>query len=359
MKEAKAGSEFLPESLSVSMILDEFIKNRNGVLEWLLQPGQPSVVYYSLTRLLKKKEQDSQVRQAREDIMLRGLVPAILSQQNADGSWAVPLRFYHQKFTGAVWQLMILAEHFANPEDERVRKTCNFILENSQEQERFGFAYNKSGNSQGGRPSEVIPCLTGNMVWSLSRLGMLEDEGVQKGIDWICRYQRADDGAADFPADWPYKRFEMCYGKPSCHMGVVKSLKALAEIPPDKRNAQVQDKIKTLAEFLLIHHLFKKSHDLEKVSKPGWLKPGFPLMYQTDILEILEILVSLGYRDPRMQAALAILEKKQGPEGRWKLENSFNGKMLVNSEKKGAWSRWITAKALYVLTRNGNPLPNF
>lgn len=318
-------------------------------LDWLLEREHPSVRYFVLKKLFDKPEQDPAMQQCLRDIMTTGIVPLILNKQNADGSWGVPHRFYHQKYGGTVWQLMVLAEHFADPGDARVRKACEFILENSQDQERFGFAYNKAGKTRGGRPTEVIPCLTGNMVWSLVRLGMLEDERVQKGIEWICRYQRANDGAPDFPPDWPYQRFEMCYGRHSCHMGVVKSLKALAEIPVEKRSPAVKEKIAELAEYLLIHHIFRKSHDLEKVSRPGWLKLGFPLMYQTDVLEILEILVSLGYDDPRMQEAIGILEKKKGPDGRWKLENTFNGKMLTDIEKKGEASKWITAKALFVL----------
>jgi hypothetical protein len=93
----------------------------------------------------------------------------------------------------------------------------------------------------------------------------------------------------------------------------------------------------------------KKSHDLERVSKPGWLKLGFPLMYQTDVLEILCALADVGIRDERMEAALGILNSKRGADGRWKLENSFNGKMLVDIERKGAASKWITARALYAL----------
>lgn len=319
------------------------------VMEWLLKEENPSVRYYTLTRLLNKPENDPLVQQSLKDIMQAGVVSKILEKQNEDGSWGEPLRFYRNKYGGTVWQLMILAEHFANPKDPRVRKACAFILENSQEQERFGFAYDQAAKNKGGRASEVIPCLTGNMAWSLIRLGMLEDERVQKGIDWICKYQRADDDRSEFPEDWPYKRFEPCYGRHSCHMGVVKSLKALAEIPPEKRNPAVKEKIEALAEYLLIHHIFKKSHEPDKVSRPGWLKLGFPLMYQTDILEILEILVRLGYHDPRMEEAQDILLKKQSPEGRWKLENTFNGRMLVNIEQKGKDSKWITAKALFVL----------
>jgi hypothetical protein len=72
-------------------------------------------------------------------------------------------------------------------------------------------------------------------------------------------------------------------------------------------------------------------------------------MYQTDILEILAILTDLGYSDSRMSSALEIVRQKQTKEGRWKLENTFNGKMITNIEVKGSDSKWITYRALKVL----------
>jgi hypothetical protein len=144
----------------------------------------------------------------------------------------------------------------------------------------------------------------------------------------------------------PYDRFKMCWGSHSCHMGVVKSLKALAAIPEAERSEETKRTISQAVEFLLLHHIYKKSHNLRAMSKPGWTKLGFPLMYQTDILEILGILARLKIKDPRMAEALALLASKEGPDGRRMLENSFNGKFLVDIEKKGKPSKWITLKAL-------------
>ena len=67
---------------------------------------------------------------------------------------------------------------------------------------------------------------------------------------------------------------------------------------------------------MLVHHIHKQSHNLGRVSKPGWKKFGFPLMYQTDVLEILGILTSLGYRDERMQEAVDLLVSKQDKHGK-------------------------------------------
>ena len=134
-------------------------------------------------------------------------------------------------------------------------------------------------------------------------------------------------------------------------MGAVKALKALAEIPEKKRSAAMKQTIEKGAEYLLLHHVFKSSHTVNHVPKPGWLKFGFPLMYQTDALEILGILTQLGYKDKRMQEAIDVVVSKQDNRGRWILENTFNGRYQVNIEKKGKPSKWITLNALRTLKR--------
>ena len=200
-----------------------------------MEKNNPSVRYYALTKLLGYSSNNDEVIEAKNEIMISGLVPQILKQQHEAGNWGNEKKFYLEKYSGTVWQLIILAELSADPSDERIKKACNFILDNSQDKESFGFSINSSGNEKGGRHSEVIPCLTGNMVFSLIKLGFLNDDRVQKAIQWICKYQRTDDGEENIPQGWPYERFEICWGKHTCHMGVVKSLKALAAIPEEKR----------------------------------------------------------------------------------------------------------------------------
>ena len=72
-------------------------------------------------------------------------------------------------------------------------------------------------------------------------------------------------------------------------------------------------------------------------------------MYQTDIFEILGILVELDYHDSRMEDAIEKLKTKKNKEKRWDLENTFNGRMIKNVETKGKLSKWITLKALNIL----------
>jgi hypothetical protein len=317
--------------------------------DWLLEKDNPSVRYFTLTQIQDKPQNSPEAQEAKKEIMLTGVVPKILAKQREDGYWEAPEKFYTAKYRGTVWQLIILAELGADGNDPRIKKACEFILENSQERKSSGFSAWLSVKVGGGRYSGVIPCLTGNMVWSLIRLGFLDDPRVQRGIEWIVKYQRFDDGEAWPPKIWPYEKATYCFGKHSCFMGVVKALKALAEIPPDKRSAAAVDTLNRGAEYLLKHHIFKKSHNLTRVSKPGWVRLGFPLMYQTDVLEILGILTQLGYRDGRMQEAVDLVVSKQNELGRWKLESTFNGRFQASIEEKGSNSKWVTLNALKVL----------
>jgi hypothetical protein len=316
--------------------------------DWLVEKENPSVRYFTLKDILGKAENDPDVKDAREKIMTTGIVPRILEKQNADGSWGVPENFYvNAKYKGTVWNIITLAELGADGKDQRTKKTAEFIIARSQDKQSGGFAY--TSGEDGGDHERVIPCLTGNMVFSLIRFGYLDDPAVKHGIDWITKYQRFDDGIEQEPKGWPYQRFPNCWGKHTCHMGAVKSLKALAEIPVGQRNKAVNETIKKGAEYLLIHHLYKSSHDPSVAAKRFWANFGFPTLWKIDALEMLGIIVKLGYHDERMQDAIDLLVSKQDELGTWKMEKSWNSRLLVSLEKDDKPSKWITLNALRVL----------
>ena len=380
-------------------------------ISWLLDGGDPSVRYFTLTELLGSSPDSPEAAAARCDIMTRGAVPRILAAQGGDGHWEGRDRFYTAKYRGTVWQLLILAELGADGSDERVRRGCEAALRDAQDRLSGGFATDRArkrarkrsgggsseGDDDGGRGegggkgeggafgvegggasgeggglhSRVIPCLTGNLVFSLIRLGLLDDPRLQAAVDWLTTYARFDDGDGAAPGTvagphgdgvaptgWPYDAWQMCWGRHSCHMGVVKTLKGLAEIPPQRRSPAVQRTLDDGVEFMLRHHVHKRSHDPARDSRPGWKRFGFPRMYQTDVLEILGILAKLGSAgDERAGAARALVAARADAQGRWKLQDTFNGRFVVDIETRGQPSRWVTLRALTALeaVRTGRP----
>ncbi len=98
---------------------------------WLLEDENPSIKYLTLREILEKSESASEVKSARRNIMENGVIPKILAKQAPGGYWEKEEDFYvRTKYKGTVWQLIILAELWADRDNPRIKKTCEFILSN-------------------------------------------------------------------------------------------------------------------------------------------------------------------------------------------------------------------------------------
>jgi hypothetical protein len=104
------------------------------------------------------------------------------------------------------------------------------------------------------------------------------------------------------------------------------------------------------AQLLLRYHLASADYPFTGKISTAWFKLGFPLSYWSDVLEILTVLVALGYgRNPCLAEAYQWLLHKQDAQGRWKLENALTGKSWIDIERCGKPSKWITLRALRVV----------
>eukprot|EP00727_Mastigamoeba_balamuthi_P007661 m51a1_g3515 hypothetical protein (369) ;mRNA; f:905198-906523 len=333
-----------------------------AVRAWLLSADDP-LARYSASRLACVGCSEGDREDARQAARVCKTVERVFRDQKPDGHWLEPDEFYSNKYkasncpdlaprisAGTVWAFLELAELGVDWADEaRTRRAAEFLLEWSQDRQSGAFAYCGSEGA-GGDHAQALPCLTGNMAWAMLRLGMWDDPRVQRCVEGIARWIRFDDGETRAPKEWPYVKHDNCWGRHACMMGIVKCLKALAEVPEQHRSDAVRHAIDGAVEFVLVHRLFKSSHDPGKVANDSWLRLSFPRFWGTDILEMLVVLVGLGVRDARMQDAIDALLAKRTPEGLWVLEGTNkNGRMQCSLEKVGDPSRWLTMQALHVL----------
>jgi hypothetical protein len=72
-------------------------KPNSKIVDWLLEENNPSVRYFTLRNLLGRPERSIEVQDAKNAIMTKGVVPKILSAQNAEGYWAEKDKFYRAK----------------------------------------------------------------------------------------------------------------------------------------------------------------------------------------------------------------------------------------------------------------------
>jgi hypothetical protein len=138
-------------------------------------------------------------------------------------------------------------------------------------------------------------------------------------------------------------------GQP-CAWGAVKAMKALQTVPPGERSALIDHAIQVGAEFLLSRDPASAEYPYTERVSSSWFKFIFPMSYWADVLEIAEVLATLGLLpDPRMDRLIKLIQSKQDDQGRWKMENSLNGKMWIDIETPGKPSKWITLRAMRVL----------
>lgn len=316
-------------------------------LPWLLEPddGNPGVRLLALRYLLDRPVDDREVQLAQQTVMTSGPVPAILEAQDADGYWVKPGAGYGPKYRGTEWQIIFLGELGADPSDERVRRGCAYVLAHSTAP-NGGFSAMANAVASG-----VVHCLNGNLLVALQRLGFGDDTRVQAALDWQAR-AITGEGDIQFIKSGTCGPGFCCaanYGL-ACGWGAVKALRALLTVPPDRRTPAIERAVQAGAEFLLSRDPAAADYPyLERVSST-WFKFGFLLSYWSDVLELVTVLAQAGYgRDPRLDAAWQLILDKQDAQGRWKLENSLNGKTWQDIEAKGQPSKWITLRARLAL----------
>ena len=84
--------------------------------------------------------------------------------------------------------------------------------------------------------------------------------------------------------------------------------------------------------------------------KQAWTRFGFPTNYNSDILEAMLALASVGApMSAALEKPLQVIRDKRTAEGVWLLEKSLNGQMWVDVEVKGQPSKWLTLFAMMVL----------
>ncbi len=327
---------------------------KDPTLRWLLEPKDPSVRHEALIDLLHKPKNAKDVLGARDKIPSSRLVKKIIGSQTSEGFWAPKNDCYRPKWTSAVWPLALLGE-LAVPADDRIKAEVERFLDLHQAES--GAFVCPSKFERGKRWDE--PCLTGNMIRTLIKLGYSDDKRVRKAIDWLPKGQLEDGG---WNCDYPEKKV-----KHSSFMSTIEPLWAYSEIPRQQWTRKMKRSINEGAEFLLLHHLYKSDNHHWQETYPFFTKLHFPMYYFYDILHALRVLTKLGYGDDeRTRSAVQLLLSKRRPDGTWNLEGDWyregdlfyptgkGRKAPVAVEEIGKPSKWITLNAYRALTKTGD-----
>lgn len=329
------------------------LKLEQDLIDWLLEPEDAGARYLALRILGDKKELKTAARQAYE----KGQIGQVLSHMQKGGYWEKPGAGYYPKYTGTVWSVILLAQLGASVEmDNRISTACSCLLEQN---------LMKSGQfTINGLPSGTVDCVQGNLCSALLDLGC-KDSRLDKAFEWMARSVTGEGVAPmkDKNAAVRYYAGKCGPGficgannKVPCAWGATKVMLAFSKLSSEKRTALIDNAIQAGIDFLFSTDPARADYPSGYSNKPSgnWWKFGFPVFYVTDLLQVTEVLVRLGYgKDPRLAESLKIINNKRDSRGRWMLEYDYTGKTWGDFGIKKQPNKWVTLRALHVFNSAG------
>jgi hypothetical protein len=324
---------------------------RQDVIDWLLEQDGSGVDYIAMRDLTGAGEKE--LVEVKEQVHREGPIAQILDRMDPGGWWEKPGAGYSPKYTGTVWSLILLSQLGASVDaDERLSVPCKYYLDH---------AMTVHGQiSANGTPSNTVDCLQGNMLATMLDMGY-EDPRLNKAFEWMAMTVTGEGVAPMGDKSTPLRYYSGKIGpdfacgannKLACAWGAVKVMLAFSRLPAEKRTGLIERAIDRGVDFLLGVDPATAAYPCGYAEKPSgnWWKFGFPVFYITDILQIAEALVVLGYGDdPRLKNTLDLIRGKQDAGGRWSLEFSYEGKTWLDFGKKKQPNKWVTLRALRVL----------
>ncbi len=324
-------------------------------VSWLLEAAEPSIRYMVLRDLLDHPASDPDLLAARKEMYQKSLVTNILDHMNPEGWWGKEGGGYSPKYYSTVWSLILLSQLGAHMQfDKRIATAVAYYLDH---------AFCENGQiATNGTPSFTIDCLQGNMLTALLDLGC-DDARLDKAFEWMARTVTGEGLAPckDKKAELRYYAYKCgpnfacgANEKQPCAWGATKVMLAFSRLPETKRTLLVQKAIRMGVDFFFGVDPATADYPNGQSDHPSrnWWKFGFPVYYVTDLLQIAEALVGLGYgKDSRLINTLKLIREKQDAQGRWLLEYHYNEKTRMNSGKGGQPNPWVTLRAARVLKR--------
>ncbi len=324
-----------------------------ATLDWLLEPASPGARYLALRDLLGCPADDPELAAARRLAHTAGPIAAVLDAMHPGGYWAEPGPGYLPKYRSTVWSIQLLAQLGASPaQDPRILQACNYLLDQ---------ALLPAGQlTASGAPSGVAGCLQGELLASLLSLGYA-GRSLDAAFEWMARTVTGEGLAPNTQRDAPLRYYAGLCGplfacgandKLPCAWAAAKVMLAFSLLPAARRTPLVERAIRQGVDFLFSVDPATAAYPSGYSAKPSgnWWKFGFPVFYVTDLLQIVEALVGLGYgHDPRLANALQLIRSKQDPQGRYPLEYDYTGKTWVDFGPKKQPNKWVTLRAWRVL----------
>jgi hypothetical protein len=298
------------------------------VVAWLLA-GDPAVRWQVLRDLLDAPE--PAWRRERRRVGTEGWGRRLLGRQRPDGNWGRGP--YQPKWTCTTYTMQLLRQLGLPPRHPAALRACAIDLD--------ALASDGSVNFWGPRRRTGDTCVTGMILAQLCAFGA-RDRRVERVVEYVLREQMGDGG---WNCQRPRGATHASFHTTTCVLeGLHEYAAAGRALAGEAAGAAARGR-----EFLLAHRLFR-SHRTGAVVAPELTRLHFPTQWRHDVLRALDHFRASGApRDPRLEDAVAVVERRRRRDGRWSLPAPYPGAVHFTLEATGAPSRMNTLRALRVL----------
>jgi len=301
-----------------------------SVIGWLLD-GDPAIGWQVLRDLTDAPAGEVAAERARVEHVRWGA--RLLAVEDPDGLWDGGACFPAscngdepgQPWTPTMQTLQILGP---DPASHSARRAIGLVAENGR-WEHAGQRY---------FDGEVEPCINGRTI----------ETGAYFGVDVAAIVERI---LAERLADGGWNCEVENGSVRSSFDTTISVLDGLLEFERAAGgSAEVRTARRSGEEYLLERGLFRRKSTGALV-QPEYLEFAFPYYWHYDVLRALDYFRWSGAdQDPRMAEAVAVVQSKRQPDGRWLLDRVHPGRVHFDLEGGvGTPSRWNTLRALRVL----------
>jgi hypothetical protein len=305
-----------------------------SVIGWLLD-GDPAIRWQVLRDLTDAPADEVAAERAR--VEHEGWGARLLAVEDPDGLWdggaCFPASWAGgepgQPWTATLHTVQTLLILELDPASQSARRAIRLVAENGR------WEHNRQPFFDG----EVEPCINGRMIQAGAYFGV--DVAAAAGRILAGRLA---DGGWNCEAENGSVR--------SSFDTTINVLDGLAEF---ERAADGPEQVRTARrsgeKYLLERGLFRRM-STGAVVEPAYLEFAFPYYWHYDVLRALDYFRRSGAApDPRMAEAVAVVQSRRQPDGRWLLDRIHPGRVHFDLEGGvGTPSRWSTLRALRVLT---------
>jgi hypothetical protein len=219
---------------------------------------------------------------------------------------------------------------------DRVKKWVNKLAD---------LSFCDDGFSVTGKSDGILSCYNSMITSILIRMDYSDKYRIDKGIEWILKYQNIERGAINTWTGSRILKYGGCMKTTPCYIGIVKAIIALSDskkYSDSLFNDKIENKLTQGLNYILDHQIYIRQSNGQPITK-DITKLTYPFSYKTNLIEIFRLLKDNNLdTDNRCNPSKEYLRSKKQKDGFWKINSSYLPKCWIQFDKPNETGLWIS-----------------